>query len=172
LNKRKKAKCAEVAQEIALEVLRMESQNVKATLHIISTGNFNKSSNKSQRVIDSLHRSSINKEIMIINWIILKKNMTQRENSRIYLFLYNISNSHNYMSNKDIMSLAIVVTFAAFIIEGFAITPALQEADANAIETLSPETDDNEDTTQVALQSEDEGINESDGGLGKDWEEE
>ena len=76
------------------------------------------------------------------------------------------------MSNKDIMSIAIVVTFAAFIIEGFAITPSLQEADANAIDTLSPETDNNEDTTQVALQSKDEGINKSDGGLGKDWEEE
>lgn len=97
--------------------------------------------------------------------------MTRTENSRICLFLYNISDSHNYMSNKDIMSIAIVFTFAAFIIEGFAITPALQGTDANAIDTLSPETDDNEDTTQVALQSTDEGINKSDG-LGKDWEEE
>jgi hypothetical protein len=150
----------------------MESQNIKMTLHIISNGNFNKSNNRSLRVLASLHRSSINKEIMILNRIILKKNMTRTENSRIYLFLYNISNFYNYMSNKDIMSIAIVVTFAAFIIEGFAITPALQEVDANAIDTLSPETDDNEDTTQVALQSKDEGINESDGGLGKDWEEE
>ena len=144
----------------------------KAILHIISTVNFNKNSNRSERILDSLHRSSINKEIMIINRIILKKYMNRTENSRIYLFLYNISNFHNYMSNKDIMSIAIVVTFAAFIIEGFAITPSLQEADANAIDTLSPETDNNEDTTQVALQSKDEEINESDGGLGKDWEEE
>jgi hypothetical protein len=75
------------------------------------------------------------------------------------------------MSNKDIVSLAIVFTFAAFIIEGFAITPVLQEVNANAIDTLCPETDDNEDTTQVALQSKDEGINKSDD-LGKDWEEE
>ena len=37
------------------------------------------------------------------------------------------------MSNKDIMSIAIVFTFAAFIIEVFSITPTLQEADANAI---------------------------------------
>jgi hypothetical protein len=75
------------------------------------------------------------------------------------------------MSNKDIMSIVIVFTFAAFIIEGFSITPTLQEADANAIDTLSPERDDNEDTTQVTLQSKDEGIHKSDG-LGKDWEEE
>jgi hypothetical protein len=58
------------------------------------------------------------------------------------------------MSKTNTTTIAIVFTFAAFIVVvGLAITPALQEA--NAIDTLSLKTADNKDTTQVALKSKD-----------------
>jgi hypothetical protein len=53
------------------------------------------------------------------------------------------------MSKTDTMSIAIVFAFAAFIVAGHAITPALQEANANAIDTLSLKTEDNKDPTPV-----------------------
>jgi hypothetical protein len=76
-----------------------------------------------------------------------------------------------YMSNTNTMLPIAVIVFAAVsLMIGLAIIPSFQEANANAIDTLSQKTEDNKDTTQIALQSKDGGINESDG-LGKDWEE-
>jgi hypothetical protein len=63
------------------------------------------------------------------------------------------------MSKTDTMSIAIVFAFAAFIVAGLAIIPALQEASANVIDTLSLKTEDNKDPTPVIKKGE---IKESD----------
>lgn len=53
------------------------------------------------------------------------------------------------MCKVDTITIAIVFAFATFIVVGLAITPALQEASANAIDTLSLKTEDNKDPTPV-----------------------
>src|SRR5918994_4479216 len=55
-----KAKCAEVAANIAIDVLKMESESIKAIFEIISkNGNSSNNNNiKGQRVLDNLNRSS------------------------------------------------------------------------------------------------------------------
>jgi hypothetical protein len=53
------------------------------------------------------------------------------------------------MSKVDTITIAIVFAFAAFIVAGLAITPALKEASANVSDTLSLKTEDNKDPTQV-----------------------
>jgi hypothetical protein len=53
------------------------------------------------------------------------------------------------MSKVDTITIAIVFAFAAFIVAGLAITPALQEANANTIDTLSLKTEDNKEPTPV-----------------------
>jgi hypothetical protein len=74
------------------------------------------------------------------------------------------------MFKTDTMSIAIVFAFAAFIVAGLAITPALQEASANVIDTLSLKTEDNKDPTQVIKNKRDGDIKESDR-FDKGWEE-
>jgi hypothetical protein len=53
------------------------------------------------------------------------------------------------MSKVYTITIAIVFAFAAFIGAGLAITPALQEANAHAIDTLSLKTEDNKNPTLV-----------------------
>ncbi|HYZ95334.1 MAG TPA: hypothetical protein VE524_01835 [Nitrososphaeraceae archaeon] len=54
------AKCCEVAANIAIDVLKMESEGIKAIREIISkNGNSSNNNNiKGQRVLDNLNRSS------------------------------------------------------------------------------------------------------------------
>jgi hypothetical protein len=75
-----KAKCAEVAANIAIDVLKMESEGIKAIREIISkNGNSSNNNNiKGQRVLDNLNRSSQTKMMNLI----LKKNMIPTENFR------------------------------------------------------------------------------------------
>src|SRR5829696_3048243 len=55
-----KAKCAEVAANIAIDVLKMESEGIRAVIEILSkNGNSNNNNNiKGQRVLDNLNSSS------------------------------------------------------------------------------------------------------------------
>ena len=55
-----KAKCAEVAANIAIDVLKMESEGIKAIKEIISNGTYNNNNVKGRKVLDNLRQSNSN----------------------------------------------------------------------------------------------------------------
>jgi hypothetical protein len=55
-------KYAEIAGEIALDILRLESASVKAIREIISNGTYYNSSNKGEKVLQNLHYKNNNEK--------------------------------------------------------------------------------------------------------------
>jgi hypothetical protein len=51
-----KAKCAEVAANIAIDIVKMESESIRAVTEIISRNN-NNNTNKGQRYLNNLNQS-------------------------------------------------------------------------------------------------------------------
>jgi Glu-tRNA(Gln) amidotransferase subunit E-like FAD-binding protein len=56
-----KSKCAEIAANIAIDVLKMESEGIKAIIEILAkNGNSNNNNIKEQRGLENLHSQSTN----------------------------------------------------------------------------------------------------------------